>query len=367
MNEEKSLSSTQSNEGVNHVAEELQNDVEESASRDKQDVDAPPGSEHDTPSKNDNVDEHDKNEAIDNSSNNVEKEGSDQEQNKEAKETKKVGKGIDLTKPLKKARSAYFIFQQEKRSEVIKELTNDTSSNEEGKGGINQGNSPSNTSTSTTTNTTKASVAMVAKRIGELWSALSPEEKNAYYAQAKKEKEAFKKHYNALIKHGISPKAIMSSISPTTPSNDEKKNENEMIFPVSRIRKICRLDPEVKGMSRESTILVTKSLEYFLRKMANDAWSIAKMQTKRTINAQDVLDTCYLKEPFFFLRDDIKDLTHEQKQDKKRKRELKKSSLGLDNRKSSAENNDRQGKSKVSKTVDAIGVKPLTSYFANSK
>ena len=363
MNEATPSPSTQSNERVNHAAEEL-NDGKESASRKNLDLDAQLD-ENDIPSKND-IDDPIKNKATDDSKNNAEKKGLDQEQDTEGKAAIDDTE-IDLTKPLKKARTAYFIFMQEKRSVVIKDLTNGTSSiesqNEDEKEEADKDNSPSNSSSST--NTSKASVTMVAKRIGELWSALSIEEKEGYHEKAKKEKEVYKKHYNALIKAGVSPSSIMSSNSPQTTSNSEQKNENDMIFPLSRIRKICRLDPEVKGMSKESTILVTKALECFLGRMANDAWSMAKMHQKRTIHAQDVLDTCSLKETFFFLRDDIKDLIHEQKEDKKRKRELKKSSLGPDYRKSSIED-DGQGKSKVSKTVDTIGVKPLTSYFATA-
>lgn len=257
---------------------------------------------------------------------------------------------IDLTKPLKKGRTAYFIFQQEKRNEVMIELTNvpTADSDESNKG-----------QKDTTTNTTKVSVAMVAKRVGELWSHLSADEKEVYQAKSRKEKEMYEKYCNALTKAGITPSSMMksSSLSPTITSS---KNDNDMVFPVSRIRKICRLDPEVKGMSKESTIMITKCCEFFVSKMAKETWSMAKMHQKRTIHAQDVLDTCSLKEMFFFLREDMKDLIHEQKEDKKRKRELKKNVGQIDS--GCGENDDRQNK--IVKGMNMTGVKPLTSYFA---
>lgn len=243
----------------------------------------------------------------------------------------KENEHIDLTKPLKKARTPYFIFQQEKRPQVVKELGN------------------------------AKNVTTVAKKIGELWSNLSNDEKEVYHAKARAEKEQYEKHYNALLNAGISPSSSKNDSKNKT-SSKNNINDNDFVFPVSRIRKICRLDPDVKGMSKESTVLITKAAEYFLEKMASDTWSMTKMHQKRTIHAQDVLDICSLKEMFFFLREDIKDLIQEQKDDKKRKRDGKKSLVMDDN---IDNGDDEQGKKKSK--LNMSGVKPLTSYFTTSK
>lgn len=244
---------------------------------------------------------------------------------------------IDLTKPLKKGRTAYFIFQNEKRPEVMEEFASSSSE-------------------------TKASVTNVAKRIGQLWANLSTEDKEIYRAKGRKEKELYEKHKLALAEKGIVD-TTTTNITVGDASSQKKKNDTQsMIFPVSRIRKICRLDPDVKGLSKESTLLITKTAELFLEKMAQDTLSMAQLHQKRTIYAQDVADICSLKEIFFFLKDDMRDLLKEQKTEKKRKRELKNNDLSSNDTKDGAVEQKKKIKSNEIK-----GVKPLTSYFTTAK
>ena len=81
--------------------------------------------------------------------------------------------------------------------------------------------------------------------------------------------------------------------------------------------------------------------------------AMARMNHKRTIYPQDVADICALKEVFFFLRDDIKDLIEEQKVEKKRKQ--------ID-----GGDDKEQGEKNVQQKRKLEGVKPLTSYFTSS-
>jgi histone H3/H4 len=212
-------------------------------------------------------------------------------------------------------------------------------------------------------------VSQVAKRMGQLWSNLTKEEKEAYQQKARKEKEVYEKHRTALLKMMDSKQH--DNVSSTNDDDDHhnKKNQNmqttndfnSMTLPVSRIRKISRLDPDVKGLSKESTLLITKSAELFLHKIANDSCSMAKLNHKRTIYTQDIVDVCSLKDVFFFLKDDITNLVNEQKMDKKRKRGIKSVSSGAG---ANDEEENGNGKSHKTATSSISGVKPLTSYFA---
>lgn len=88
--------------------------------------------------------------------------------------------------------------------------------------------------------------------------------------------------------------------------------DEELILPVARIRKICKLDPDVKGMSKESTILIAKATELFCIKLGNECVTMAQMQNRRKLLPEDVVEVCSLKERFMFLKDDLKDLAKEQ-------------------------------------------------------
>lgn len=90
-------------------------------------------------------------------------------------------------------------------------------------------------------------------------------------------------------------------------------DEDALVFPVARIRKICKLDPEVRGISKESAMLITKATELFLVKLGSECVTMAQMQNRRKLMPEDVVEVCSMKERFLFLKDDIKDLAKEQR------------------------------------------------------
>ena len=201
--------------------------------------------------------------------------------------------------PIKRARSAYFIFQSEKRAQIKAE---------------NAG----------------LSIGSIAKIIGKLWSELSPEEKNKYQEEAAKEKEEAAKAKELRKEAGF------------TDVNNSSTQKGQLSFPVARIKKICRLDPEVKNLSKEAVQLITKAAEEFTMKLGKDAFAMAKMNSRKTILPDDVADVCSLREPFLFLNEDIRDLV----------KTLAKEAKVI-----------RREKSPSSINNSTVGVKPLTSYF----
>jgi histone H3/H4 len=208
---------------------------------------------------------------------------------------------VDNLHPIKRARSAYFIFQSEKRGQIKAE---------------NAG----------------ASIGSIAKIIGKLWSELSSENKKRYQEEAAKEKEEVAK-----------AKARRKEAGLLENNSIQKGSEaNDVSFPIARIKKICRLDPEVKGLSKEAVHLITKAAEEFTMKLGKDTFAIAQMNSRKTILPDDVADVCSLREPFLFLNEDIRDLVKKLSKEAKVKRKEAGPSI-IDN--------------------STVGVKPLTSYF----
>jgi len=208
--------------------------------------------------------------------------------------------------PLKRPRTAYFIFQGEKRPLVKADYPSE-------------------------------SIGSTARRIGQLWSALTPEEKDKYKCQAAEERN---KYNEALSKIGDVSLLKGNSLKRSV---DE---EGTCILPLARIRKICRLDPDVRSLSKEALLLITKAAEQFTEKLGKEANSMAVMQKRRTLSPTDVLDVCSLKAPFFFVRTDIQDIIKEQSADKKVK-QLR----------------TPQGTQNINNSSTSSGVKRITSYF----
>ena len=152
-----------------------------------------------------------------------------------------------------------------------------------------------------------------------MWSALEPSEKEIYETQAAKERERVAKDTQRLKDAGILPLKKVNS-------GQEHDIEGAVIFPVARIRKICKLDPDVKGMSKESAMLITKATELFCTKLGKEIVTIAQLQNRRKLMPEDTVNVCEMKEKFMFLKKDIVDLRNEQVEANKKENSLKKTS-----------------------------------------
>ena len=214
-------------------------------------------------------------------------------------------------RPPKRARTAYFIFAESVRSQVQQD---------------HQG------------------VAAQAKAIGAKWQTLNDTEKDKFKQLALQEKEATAKAFQEYQeKYG--------SLLESTAISNNASDSNDLVFPVARIRKIAKLDPEVKTLSKEALQLVVKSAELALAKLGHESVKVARLENRRTLMASDVALVCSHREAFRFLKDDIKDLT-------KALLEQKNASNEADNTKSSK----NQAMAEA-----ASGTKPLTSYFGAAK
>lgn len=135
-------------------------------------------------------------------------------------------------------------------------------------------------------------------------------------------------------------------------AKDGSKDASGLVFPVARIRRIAKLDPEVKNLSKEAIHLVVKAAELFTAQLGQETAGVARIQNRRTLLPQDVAHVCRHVSSFQFLKDDIQDLVAQ----KVRQQE-----------ESNAENGGGAGKNISKKDAQreaaAAGSKPLTAYF----
>lgn len=181
-------------------------------------------------------------------------------------------------------------------------------------------------------------MAAVAKGLGVLWAGLTDEEKKVYQDKAAEEKERLAEELRAWKEAG--GELVEQELLPAASNNTDA-----LIFPYARVRKICRLDPDVRGISKEAVALVTKAAEVFAAKIGNETMRVAAIQNRRKLQAADVAQVCASREQFLFLREDLADLTRQQQ-------------------KESQQEKDSTSKRETKIQPPPFAGKPLTSYFS---
>lgn len=151
--------------------------------------------------------------------------------------------------PPPKGPTAYFVFSEQFREEVRKEL---------------QQQDPEK----------KWSVADVAKGLGARWSKLAEEEKEVYKARAQELKE----------------KALASVNDENEPPavHEEGDHEQKTALPVSVVRRLMLLDADVSRVSLPAVHAVSSSAKIFLEFLADKCLVAAKQGRRKTIKIDDV-------------------------------------------------------------------------------
>lgn len=178
----------------------------------------------------------------------------------------------------------------------------------------------------------------MAKLIGQLWSSLSADDKKMYQDKATAERERVAQDLQAW-------KAAGGVVEEPTASTDTS-DPNVLIFPAARIRKICKLDPDVKNLSKEALLLVCKAAELAVTQLGRESVKVAHIQNRRKLIPDDVATVCNTREQFLFLREDIQDLARAA---------------------TAAQPTGSKGASKSSKTDGKPHGRPITDFFAASK
>lgn len=175
--------------------------------------------------------------------------------------------------------------------------------------------------------------------MGQMWSAMTNEEKQQYHEKASLERERVSLELKAWEdEHGEE----LALLAKAGDGKSKEDSDGPLIYPLGRIRKICKLDPEVRGISKEGLLCLTKAAEMFTALIGDDCVRVAQIQNRRKLSPYDIVQVCESRDRFEFLRDDIKDLTRLQQNDQ-------------DKTKATAANNKKPDLSSNNRTI--------TSYF----
>eukprot|EP00536_Pseudo-nitzschia_multiseries_P007044 jgi/Psemu1/286854/fgenesh1_pg.157_\ len=202
-------------------------------------------------------------------------------------------------------------------------------------------------------------VASQAKRIGARWKSIPQSEKERFQALAAREKEVARSELEAY--RALYGDQALDDAHAHADNNDD--HEGDLVFPVARIRKIAKLDPEVKTLSKEALQLVVKSTEMALAKLGAECVKVARIQNRRTLLPEDVAHVCAHRDVFGFLRDDIKDLALALAERKNNDGSSSSSSAAAGASGSGSGSGGSNNKNEKARREAATGSKPLTSYF----
>ena len=186
-------------------------------------------------------------------------------------ETKDVEEPSSLpTRPIKRARTAYFIFADENRAAVQKAHPG---------GGV----------------------AVVGRALGQQWASLSADEKAVYQQKAAAERAAV-------------AKAVAAAGDLPIPAAQPQLDPNTLVFPLARMRKITKLDPDVNNINKEALALITKATELALAHLGTEAVKVASIQNRRKLLPEDVVLVAQTRGAYGFLKEDLQDLVAVQQQ-----------------------------------------------------
>lgn len=67
-----------------------------------------------------------------------------------------------------------------------------------------------------------------------------------------------------------------------------EKGEKLTRLPLSRVRNIMKLDPDVSMASQEAVFLIAKATELFLTALTKEAYTFTKQSKKKTMQKKDI-------------------------------------------------------------------------------
>ena len=153
----------------------------------------------------------------------------------------------------------------------------------------------------------KPGMGDIAKRVGEKWKLLSEDEKAAYKTKAETINAENEREYAAKIASG----EIVEG-----GEDDKDDAEPDLSLPLARVKRIMRLDKEVKNTAVDACRLVSRATELFVESLVEGAYHTMKQQKRKTVKHADV-EHHVLRKPrleflhdhgtFFFLRRDSRD------------------------------------------------------------
>ena len=139
------------------------------------------------------------------------------------------------------------------------------------------------------------------------------EEKAQLAEIVEKDKERYK---NELIAKGIDPATVIpkprSRGEPgvdrrrKNPAATEESGDQLHPFPLNKIKKIMKLDPDVKQIASDAILAVTRCTEMFLASIVTKSYETSERRGTKTVHLADVIHSVQTTDCFEFLRLDIR-------------------------------------------------------------
>ena len=133
---------------------------------------------------------------------------------------------------------------------------------------------------------------------------------------------------------------------------NQDKDGNSLSLPLSRVKRIMKLDKSVKVASGDATKLITKATELFCEMLTQSALGSMKLGKRKTIKYLDVERAALKKQKFDFLHDHISAMKPKEGEPKKMTEK-------------DAEVADEDGENK--KEVETHGSKKISDFFSKKK
>ncbi|XP_012261184.1 DNA polymerase epsilon subunit 4 [Athalia rosae] len=72
------------------------------------------------------------------------------------------------------------------------------------------------------------------------------------------------------------------------PHAEEEQKEKLLKLPLSRVKAIVKLDPEVNLINQQAVFLITKSTELFIESLAKESFKYTAQNKKKTVQKRDI-------------------------------------------------------------------------------
>ncbi|CDZ98184.1 DNA polymerase epsilon, subunit C [Phaffia rhodozyma] len=86
-----------------------------------------------------------------------------------------------------------------------------------------------------------------------------------------------------------------------------KKGKGSSSFPISRVQKIIKADPEVTNCSKEASFLISQATEFFVKKFVDQGYLKSRTDGRKTIQLKDLTSVVRATPDFMFLEELIPD------------------------------------------------------------
>lgn len=135
------------------------------------------------------------------------------------------------------------------------------------------------------------------KALADRWRSLSEAEKDSFMPKVADENQG---HQREITDQSTLPVEPAKSLQ-----GKKDSSAFEMVIPVGRVRRTCKLDPDVKNITKEATALVAKATERFLAQIAEESFKISSLSGRRTLKTDDIRDCVNRLPQYEWLRDDF--------------------------------------------------------------